>query len=58
MSQESNNRTDGVRVHGELREEPDYAALALALLSVLRDIEEVDTHLGGEVDQRPEEPAA
>lgn len=58
MSQASNNRTDDVRVHGELREEPDYAALALALLSVLRDIEEVNAHLGGEVDQSPEESAA
>lgn len=58
MSQASNNRTDDVRVHGELREEPDYAALALALLSVLRDIEEVQPHLGGDLDQRPQEPAA
>ncbi len=58
MSQASNNRTDDVRVHGELREEPDYAALAIALLSILRDIEEVDAYPGGDVDQRPEEPAA
>lgn len=58
MSQDETN--NHVRVQGVLLPEPNYSGLADALLSVLRDLSELDQRHEPEVDadQREEEPAA